>query len=83
MESKKPLVGHNCFVDLMFVYSHMVECPPLSCDTFKKELLGRLPVVYDTKFIFLNAPSLQKLREQIDTSSSVENLHEFLKKTVA
>eukprot|EP01012_Entosiphon_sulcatum_P003709 TRINITY_DN1128_c0_g1_i1.p1 TRINITY_DN1128_c0_g1~~TRINITY_DN1128_c0_g1_i1.p1 ORF type:complete len:501 (+),score=105.87 TRINITY_DN1128_c0_g1_i1:117-1505(+) len=48
--SKKPIVGHNCYFDLLFLWATFEGTLP-SFLIFKKELLSRFPVVYDTKYL--------------------------------
>eukprot|EP00758_Cryptobia_borreli_P001705 Tbor_TRINITY_DN2463_c0_g1::TRINITY_DN2463_c0_g1_i1::g.2621::m.2621/K01148/PARN, PNLDC1; poly(A)-specific ribonuclease len=52
VESRRPVVGHNCFVDLCFTMAAFDE--PLDhtnlCQ-YKKLLNDRFPVIFDTKYI--------------------------------
>lgn len=43
INSKKPLVGHNCYFDLLFLYSHFIDTLPYSYDDFKKSLNKLFP----------------------------------------
>jgi poly(A)-specific ribonuclease len=40
--AKKIMVGHNCFADLTFLFSHLVDTPPISYEEFKLEILKRV-----------------------------------------
>jgi poly(A)-specific ribonuclease len=48
---KKPLVGHNCLFDLLFMISWLEDDLPLELGEFKKQFSLLIPVLFDTKFI--------------------------------
>ena len=50
-DAKKPVVGHNCLFDLLFLFSHFQGTLPPTCDDFKAALSGLLPVIWDTKHL--------------------------------
>ncbi|CAD8080583.1 unnamed protein product [Paramecium primaurelia] len=79
LNSKKYMVGHNCFADLLFCYSHFVQCPPISWEEFKEDIHRNWPPIYDTKYIIQSAQPLEKIRGKLETSTSIENLAEFIK----
>ncbi|CAD8187210.1 unnamed protein product [Paramecium pentaurelia] len=79
LNSKKYMVGHNCFADIMFCYSHFIQCPPISWEQFKEDIVKNWPTIYDTKYIIQSAQPLEKIRSKFETSTSVENLAEFIK----
>lgn len=55
-EAKRPMVGHNCFYDLLFMMSHFEGPLPNSYASFK-DLFGRLfPLVFDTKLLAAREP---------------------------
>jgi len=70
LDCKKPMVGHNCYFDLLFLYSHFLEQLPYSFDEFKKNLTKSFPEIYDTKFIFENS----KFKEKVIKSTSLDAL---------
>lgn len=43
IQSQKKIVGHNCFMDLMFLYSHFIETIPPSYQEFKTKLFSSFP----------------------------------------
>ena len=43
VESRKKLVGHNCFFDLLFMYSHFIEYIPEDYQRFKLKLSESFP----------------------------------------
>lgn len=48
---KKPVVGHNCLFDLMFLYRWLEHDLPPSLTEFKVALDALFPLIYDTKYI--------------------------------
>eukprot|EP00117_Sycon_ciliatum_P050041 scpid59031/ scgid35382/ Poly(A)-specific ribonuclease PARN-like domain-containing protein 1 len=51
MQAKKPLLGHNMFMDLLFLYDKFYKPLPVSYDTFKEDIHDLFPVLIDTKHI--------------------------------
>ena len=51
--SKKPIVGHNCFIDLLFLMSHFMDEIPKNFHTFKLKLKNEFSGgIYDTKYLY-------------------------------
>jgi poly(A)-specific ribonuclease len=52
IEAGKPVIGHNCWVDLLHFYQKFVDnnLPP-SLSGFKEEVLKCFPVIIDTKYL--------------------------------
>lgn len=48
-DCKKPVIGHNCFMDLMLFYDKFHNPLPGTYKEFKSVIHGLFPVVYDTK----------------------------------
>ncbi|WKY11833.1 hypothetical protein Q1695_003422 [Nippostrongylus brasiliensis] len=48
---KPPLVGHNCLLDLLYIYHCFVNNLTESYDTWKSEFHRRMPVIVDTRFL--------------------------------
>ena len=46
-----PLIGHNIYFDLMFIYDKFLSDLPSDFYTFKSSLHKYFPVIYDTKLI--------------------------------
>jgi poly(A)-specific ribonuclease len=46
---KKPLIGHNCYSDLLFIYNSLIANLPNELTKFKHVLHSKLPEIYDTK----------------------------------
>ena len=55
VEAKKPIVGHNCLVDLLFMQTAFDEPLDLSSlQAYKKHFHEQFPLVFDTKAIAVN-----------------------------
>ena len=51
--SKKPIIGHNCFIDLLFIMSHFMDEIPNNFNTFKLKLKNEFKDgIYDTKYLY-------------------------------
>ena len=51
--SKKPIVGHNCFIDLLFIMSHFMDDIPKNFHTYKLRLKNEFSGgIYDTKYVY-------------------------------
>mmetsp|Transcript_12693 Transcript_12693/g.35933 ORF Transcript_12693/g.35933 Transcript_12693/m.35933 type:complete len:557 (+) Transcript_12693:93-1763(+) len=55
-EAKKPLVGHNCMCDLLFMLSHFYGALPECYSRFKQAITGLFDLVYDTKLLATRKP---------------------------
>ncbi|KAI4501952.1 hypothetical protein M0802_002634 [Mischocyttarus mexicanus] len=51
VELKKPIIGHNMLLDLMFMYKLFYKPLPRRYIDFKTELNHLFPIIYDTKYI--------------------------------
>ncbi|KAF2353902.1 Ribonuclease CAF1 [Trinorchestia longiramus] len=56
LESGKPLVGHNCILDVMHFADKCLEPLPLSLGSFKHFYKANFPLLYDTKLLVFDAP---------------------------
>lgn len=83
MESRKPMVGHNCLMDLMFMYNAFHLPLPDTFVEFKQQLLQCFPAIYDTKLMaqqkshqkadgatFFSKTALGQLFETVKTEAS-------------
>jgi poly(A)-specific ribonuclease len=70
---KKPLVGHNLFLDIMHLVGQFLTELPDSYDEFKEAVHDMFPALYDTKYIATTV-ALRK----IITSTTLEDLNETL-----
>lgn len=49
IESKKPMVGHNMFFDVMFLYDKFIDDLPNTLDEFIFDFSRLFPTIHDTK----------------------------------
>lgn len=56
LESNKPMVGHNCLLDVVHLFEKTVMPLPEKLDTFKKMITSNFPTIYDTKLIAKDPP---------------------------
>lgn len=61
VSQKKPLVGHNALMDIMFLYDKFYRPLPASYSAFKSSIHSMFPVIYDTKHI---SSSVRKMYEE-------------------
>ena len=55
IEAKKPVIGHNCMYDWMYVYNQFVGPLPETYLQFSQEWNQRFPYTYDTKVLAYNS----------------------------
>ncbi|CAL1545222.1 unnamed protein product [Lymnaea stagnalis] len=77
-EAKKPLVGHNLLMDLMFMYEKFHNYLPDSFNVFKEDIQRMFPVIFDTKHI---NHCLRKVLESVEvySVSSLKDLYDGIK----
>ncbi|XP_053598908.1 pre-piRNA 3'-exonuclease trimmer [Microplitis demolitor] len=68
VDLKKPIIGHNALLDLMFIYKQFYRPLPSNYLDFKKEIHKIFPCIYDTKFISY------ELKRKLDTDSLKSNI---------
>jgi len=73
-ESKIPIVGHNCFFDLLFWMRHFHDTLSPSYTKFKRSLNKYFPFIYDTKFIGNNGV----LKKDFEKGSSLSDYHKSI-----
>ncbi len=73
-ESKIPIVGHNCFFDLLFWMRHFHSGLSASYPRFKHFLHKYFPRIYDTKFIGNNCA----IKKEFEKGSSLADYHKSL-----
>lgn len=71
--TKKPVIGHNCFMDFCHTYQKFFEKLPESYEEFKKAFNKNFPVIFDSKYF---AASLQEMLGA--ESTSLGDLYHFL-----
>ncbi|XP_035229207.1 poly(A)-specific ribonuclease PNLDC1-like isoform X2 [Stegodyphus dumicola] len=77
-ESKKPIVGHNLFMDLLLIFDHFHRPLPKTYKEFKKELHDVFSVVYDTRHIWRHVKKFYNFKE-IPTQCGLFDLYEMFK----
>lgn len=48
---QKPIIGHNMFMDIVFLHNQFIGPLPSKYSVFKKNIHNMLPNLYDTKYI--------------------------------
>lgn len=51
IKSQKPLVGHNLYLDLLYIYNTFIGPLPEDYMEFKKFVHSLYPAIYDTRYI--------------------------------
>jgi hypothetical protein len=69
-----PIVGHNIFFDLMFIYDKFISDLPESFHNFKTSLHKFFPIIYDNKFL------TTRLAKEFD-NTKLEKLYSSMKKS--
>lgn len=60
----KPIVGHNCWLDLCHIVEKFIEPLPESLEDFLSILAVNFPIIYDTKHLFISKfKSSQSLKD--------------------
>lgn len=74
----KPLIGHNCFMDLLFTFEHFERRNPKKFSTFKQRVHKYFPKLYDTKVL---AGDSRVINDVIGTNLNLEALYTNLMKS--
>lgn len=87
IEHKKPLIGHNLSLDILYCIAHFEDPLPVSYSEFKKMIQEYFHELYDTKMIY-HVYSQEILKEKADFNGSslgtvYEKLREISEKKVA
>ena len=51
IDKKIPIIGHNIYFDMMFLYDKLIGDLPEDFYSFKEQIHKYFPVIYDTKYI--------------------------------
>lgn len=51
IKSKKPLIGHNCLYDWLYIYNQFVAPLPENYSDFIKDWNSKFPVTFDNKVL--------------------------------
>jgi poly(A)-specific ribonuclease len=60
INAKKPLIGHNCMYDLIFLFSQFIEKLPETYEKFSRKWMKLFPVTFDNKVLAFNAKLFDK-----------------------
>lgn len=80
--AKKPLLGHNLLVDLLFIYSSFQGKLPAELPDFQAMVHADFPEIYDTRHMYLSIPGFRQQHETERTGGSLTEIHNYLKQTV-
>ena len=72
INKKIPIIGHNIFMDIMFIYDKFIDDLPEDYYKFKQKVHENFPIMYDTKTIAM------KLKKYDNTK--LENLYKIMSK---
>lgn len=73
---KKPIVGHNMFLDMLFLHNQFIGPLPDSYTMFKKNINSVFPTIFDTKYIS-HAMSKKLTFSESWKSNALQDLYEF------
>ena len=79
---KKPLVGHNMFLDILFLYHQFIDDLPDLLEDFILEFQRYFPTIYDTKCIgttlaLSNKTDLNSMAGLFQSNKKFKNYLEF------
>jgi poly(A)-specific ribonuclease len=81
LNSPKVLVGHNCFMDLVFIHRYFYGPLPDTVEEFQESLHTMFPTVIDTKFLSTSGPDAHIFRSsqlwQIEEALSADDKPRF------
>lgn len=60
-DAQKPVVAHNCFLDMAHTFAKFIAKPPLAVEDYRAQLHEAFPIVVDTKFMFQTNDLLSSL----------------------
>ncbi|EQC40151.1 hypothetical protein SDRG_02801 [Saprolegnia diclina VS20] len=81
-DAKKPIIGHNCLLDFVYLYHQFCAPLPATLREFKAELQTHFPTIYDTKHLALASP-LRESFESTSLSAVFEKMRDTLQPDVA
>jgi hypothetical protein len=58
--ARKPLIGHNFHLDLMYLYQHFIAELPETLEQFSKNVQAIFPVLLDTRYLAFNHPEVSR-----------------------
>ncbi|KPJ06242.1 Poly(A)-specific ribonuclease PARN-like domain-containing protein 1 [Papilio machaon] len=79
VQYKKPIIGHNIFMDLLLLHNQFIGPLPKKYSIFKMNINNLFPVIYDTKYISHEMGKKLTL-DEVWQSNILQDLHEFFAK---
>ncbi|RQM30725.1 hypothetical protein B5M09_008478 [Aphanomyces astaci] len=77
-KSNKPVVGHNCLLDFVYLFHQFVGPLPPTLVQFKLQLGKAFPAIFDTKHLAMMSP----VRDQFE-STSLSAMFEYMRDHLA
>ena len=62
VKARVPVVGHNCFFDLLHLHEAFFDSLPEHVELWKAEFRKRMPHVFDTKWIAEQSPAMEQVQ---------------------
>uniref|UniRef100_A0A915HGT1 Uncharacterized protein n=1 Tax=Romanomermis culicivorax TaxID=13658 RepID=A0A915HGT1_ROMCU len=75
-DCRKPILAHNCFMDLLYIYDKFFDRLPENYADFKEKMHSQLGLIIDTKYLALNM--INDLTNLGCKSYSLGSLYRFL-----
>ncbi|OWR49885.1 Poly [Danaus plexippus plexippus] len=75
-EYKKPIIGHNMYLDTLLLHSQFIGPLPKRYSAFKKNINNLFPNMYDTKYISHEMGRKLTL-DEVWKSNALQDLYEF------
>eukprot|EP01124_Arcella_intermedia_P026581 TRINITY_DN5026_c0_g1_i1.p1 TRINITY_DN5026_c0_g1~~TRINITY_DN5026_c0_g1_i1.p1 ORF type:complete len:665 (-),score=127.78 TRINITY_DN5026_c0_g1_i1:952-2946(-) len=72
---KKPIVGYDCFQDLVHLYCRFISELPYSLEQFKDDFNAKFPVVFDTKLI---SNTHQAFKSGLERNTTINDVYSLL-----
>lgn len=75
--AKKPLIGHNCMYDLIFLFGQFIQKLPDTYELFAEQWTELFPVTFDNKVLAFNSGLFSKttLGELFVKCQSMKKIH--------
>lgn len=73
---RRVLFGHNCFIDLVYLYACFIDDPPEYVEDFQELIHGLFPAVVDTKYLasFVKGLRFKSDLETLEKETRAERL---------
>ncbi|XP_047741055.1 poly(A)-specific ribonuclease PARN-like isoform X2 [Hyalella azteca] len=72
LKTGKPIVGHNCILDVMHLVDKCLQPVPLDLNSFKELYKANFTLLYDTKLLTVGAPFAHQME-----NTSLERVYKF------